>query len=139
MGQTPKKINSVETRGNYARLVYAALTLVLFVSLLAPTILCAVPTASMNTGEHECCKQMKEKCGDPSMSACCTIVPNTAAGTITVVEKSKEASGSDIQHAVMAYEDIVLATRSAFRLPPGETTSSPPISAPPNSLQVLRI
>src|SRR5689334_1710441 len=116
-----------------------AFTLVLVLTLLTPTILCAVPSASMNAAEHECCKHMKERCGDPSMSACCTIVPNTAVGTATA-EKSKPSLSSDIQHAVITYPDFAPPSNALLRVVRQYAEASSPPDLPAlGSTQILRI
>jgi hypothetical protein len=43
-------------------------------SLLAPTMTCAIPGAQMTAAEHSCCKQMMGKCGTmqmPVSHSCC--------------------------------------------------------------------
>src|ERR1700739_3922245 len=41
-------------------------------SLLAPVMACAVPSAQMTTSEQACCKQMHGKCGSmPMRHSCC--------------------------------------------------------------------
>ena len=41
-------------------------------SLLAPAMVCAVPSAQMSGSEQACCKQMHGKCGSMSMKhSCC--------------------------------------------------------------------
>ena len=119
------------------RWAQAALTLILFVSLLAPTILCAIPGAPLSADEHECCKYMKERCGDPSMSSCCAIVPNTALNAPLTDKASLPEY--DVQHAVVTYADIVVATPIAIPIDGEEVSSSPPPFPASSSIRVLRI
>jgi len=46
----------------------------LLLSLLAPTMACALPGAQMSAQEHACCKTMKGNCGSmrmPTTHSCC--------------------------------------------------------------------
>src|SRR4051794_37462861 len=46
----------------------------LLLSLLAPTMACALPNAQMTAQEHACCKKMKGNCGTmrmPATHSCC--------------------------------------------------------------------
>src|SRR5262245_44447812 len=50
---------------------FTFLILVVIASLLAPTLLCAMPAAPMNATEHQCCEHMAAKeCSEANLSAC---------------------------------------------------------------------
>jgi hypothetical protein len=118
---------------------HVALALAVLVSLLAPTVLCAVPTSALGPGEHDCCEQMKEMCQKPSMSACCTIVPNTALGSATLGEKSSFLPNTDIQHAAIAYANADLSAPLVTLDEWEESSFSPPRFPDSASIQILRI
>jgi hypothetical protein len=51
-----------------------AAALAVLLSLLSPTMVCAFPNAQMTPQEHNCCRQMKGRCGSLNMPAshnCC--------------------------------------------------------------------
>src|SRR3954471_17569321 len=51
-----------------------AIVVTLLLSLLAPTMACALPNAQMTAQEHACCKKMKGNCGSmrmPTTHSCC--------------------------------------------------------------------
>jgi hypothetical protein len=125
--------------GGFIPWAHATFTILLVVFFLAPTILCAVPGRSMSADEHECCKHMKERCGDPSISSCCAMVPNAALGTVTISETAASLPDHAIQQAVVAYADIVLPAQIASPTALADVTPSPPLSPTPTSIQVLRI
>src|SRR3954469_2359800 len=56
------------------RLRQLAVVLALVLSLLAPAMVCALPSAQMTPQEHACCKKMKGNCGNmrmPTSHSCC--------------------------------------------------------------------
>ena len=56
------------------RLHHLTLVLALILSLLAPTMVCALPNAQMTAQEHACCQKMKGNCGSmrmPASHSCC--------------------------------------------------------------------
>jgi hypothetical protein len=58
---------------------FGALVLLLVMSV-APAMACMVPAAQMNTQERECCRMMKDQCGQIGMSAsygCCQKTPQS--------------------------------------------------------------
>jgi hypothetical protein len=82
---------------------------------------------------------MSEKCGDPSMSACCAIVPNTALNTAKITEKSDPLPACAIHHAVVAHADAVLAMQIPLPGTRERVTCSPPLAPVSDSVQILRI
>src|SRR5690242_6616599 len=67
--------------------------LVVLLSLLAPTMACALPGSQMTAAEHACCRHMKGECGSmkmPTSHSCCqksvqvsqmSVVPQPESGT----------------------------------------------------------
>jgi hypothetical protein len=58
---------------------FGALVLLLVMSV-APAMACMVPDAQMSTQERECCRMMKDQCGQIGMSAshgCCQKTPQS--------------------------------------------------------------
>jgi hypothetical protein len=106
--------------------------------LLTPTILCAIPNASMTPDEHACCEQMMGECGRDSLSSCCAIVPNAAIGIATPVEKSLSISGQ-IEHAVISFTEAPLTVLAAAAPLEVDLQSSPPGLQAPRTIQILRI
>jgi len=54
--------------------------LLLLMSCLAPAMACMVPDAQMSTQERDCCRTMKDQCGQMEMPAshgCCQTTPQT--------------------------------------------------------------
>src|SRR6266853_1190074 len=57
--------------------------LIVLSSLLAPTMLCLIPGATMTPAEAECCRQMASNCGDVQMPhACCKIISPTGESSL---------------------------------------------------------
>jgi hypothetical protein len=106
--------------------------------LLAPTILCAIPNASMTPDEHACCEQMMGECGRDSMSSCCTIVPNTSVGKVTPTEKSAPIS-EQIEQAAIRFAEPPQPAPSPGAQFATDLQSSPPGLDARHSIQILRI
>ena len=127
-------------RKGLARRRLAIITVVL-ASLLAPSLLCAVPAAPMSTAEHECCRHMKmtQDCGETNMSACCTpVIPNVGIANPAVTKKVPALSSGTVEYAAVE----VFEFGSAIGTASGRmdlASFSPPLLATSGSIQVLRI
>lgn len=120
------------------RLSHLAMILALVLSMLAPTMACALPNAQMTAQEKACCRMMKGHCGSmhmPASHGCC--------------QKSMQANHLDaVQPQSISVQTIavgaVLPSLTIFnhrvsvleRISPQQP--SPPIS-PPSTVSVLRI
>ena len=54
--------------------------LLLFMSCLAPAMACMIPDAQMTTQERDCCRIMKDQCGQlemPASHGCCQTTPQS--------------------------------------------------------------
>lgn len=117
---------------------HLTVVLALILSLLAPTMACALPNAQMTAQEHACCKKMKGNCGSmrmPASHSCC--------------QQSIQADNFDAvqpeSFSVPAVAAIaVLPSRTSFDFHAltyecvAPLQHSPPIS-PPGTVSVLRI
>jgi hypothetical protein len=122
------------------RLRHLAVVLGLILSLLAPTMVCALPNAQMTAQEHACCKEMKGKCGSmrmPASHSCCR--ESIQAGHFNAVQPESISVPSAVAVAVLP---STMAFDFDLRSPGFEQISrnqnSPPIS-PPSVVSVLRI
>src|SRR5712671_3067416 len=63
--------------------------LIVLSSLMAPTMLCLIPGATMTPAEAECCRQMASNCGDAQMPhACCKIISPTGESSLIAQARS---------------------------------------------------
>lgn len=106
--------------------------------LLTPTILCAIPNASMTPDEHACCEQMMGECGRDSLSSCCAIVPNISIGTVTPTEKSATIA-EHADYTVISFAEAPQPSLSLGAQFATDFQSSPPVLYAPQSIQILRI
>ena len=115
----------------------AAIFGVVVMSLLGPTLLCAIPNAAPST--EDCCLHMKQECGKANMSACCTLIAsNVFVATPALTKKSPTLSASALEHAVLEIAEIVAPVRG-LSMPVESQGSGPPRLPSPSSIQVLRI
>jgi hypothetical protein len=120
------------------RLRHLAFVLALVLSLLAPTMACALPNARMTPQEHACCQKMKGNCGSmrmPASHGCCqqsmqvnhfdAVRPESASVPAAVVI-AVLPSPATFDLRSLSFERVSLKQHS------------PPISPPP-TVSVLRI
>lgn len=115
--------------------IFTAFVAVLLV--LTPTMLCAMPVASMNVAEHECCKHMlkADDCSKANMSSCCVTVPADTGLALTDLTKKSVSSPVEAEVATFnAFQALPVFSPSIET----QTHGSPPH---PDSayLQILRI
>ena len=118
---------------------YSVIALLILFSLLAPTLLCAVPAAPMSAAGEDCCKHMgsAKDCTEAGMSACCMAVPQTIAAPVPATQKAPAPSLGAMQYAVVS-TFARIDTPSLSNLEKQADSSSPP-GLIPDSIQVLRI
>jgi hypothetical protein len=116
------------------QLHHLTVVLTLILSLLAPTMVCALPNAQMTASEHACCKKMKGDCGGmrmPASHSCCQ--PSMQANNFDAVQPESASAAV-----------AVLPSPTIFNLPSLSLERvrlqqhSRPISPPP-TVSVLRI
>src|SRR3954463_12497225 len=117
---------------------HLAVVLALVLSLLAPTMACALPNAQMTVQEHACCQKMKGKCGSmrmPASHSCCQ--PRIQTGHFEALQPESASVPVISFHAVLP-----LLSRFDLRPVTCERVSwpqhSPPVSPPPTR-SVLRL
>jgi hypothetical protein len=123
---------------NGSTLQKALWVLLISASLLAPTLLCAVPLSPLNVSEMDCCQHMNQQdCGKANMSSCCTpIAPNLAFETPTVAKRVF----TEVLTSVDVNSDVTVATMLLKTMRPDDSQgSSPPTSHTGSPFQVLRI
>jgi hypothetical protein len=121
------------------RLGQLGIVWVVFLSLLAPAMACAVPNAPMTAQEHACCRQMKGMCesaGMPASHSCCH--KDTQANHLQVAHPGQLA----FQHAVTVADIppspvLCIAPPLTFEQI-AQPKHSLPVS-PPTAISVLRI
>src|SRR5438128_946221 len=129
-----------QAQGSRLSFAYIATIFLTFASLLAPTLLCAVPATPMNAAERECCLQMRtaRDCGQANMSDCCTpVAPNVAVEAPAVMKTSPALTGATLHHVAVVL-DFVPAIRLVSSRIELQDSSPPPLTIPA-SIQVLRI
>src|SRR5678815_1697182 len=113
-------------------------TVVAFLFLITPTMLCAMPMTSMNMAEHECCKHMRsaDDCSRANMTSCCATIPTDTG--LVLPELMKNPVGSSPIQAEAATFNPFQASPVFSPLIETHTHGSPP---QPDSayLQILRI
>jgi hypothetical protein len=120
------------------RLHHLSVVLALILSLLAPTMACALPNAQMTAQEHACCQKMKGNCGSmrmPASHSCCQ--QNMQANHLDAVQPESASVPVAAAIAVLPSPTIFDLRSLSFervRL----QQHSPPISPPP-TVSVLRI
>jgi len=113
-------------------------TVVAFLFLITPTMLCAMPMTSMNMAEHECCKHMRnvDDCSKANMDSCCVTVPMNT-GLVLPELTSKAVVSSPIEADVAIFNVFEAAPVFGPLIGP-RTFESPPLPAAAQ-VQVLRI
>ena len=67
---------------------YLIVGLIVVSSLLAPSMVCLIPGASLTSAEAECCRQMGSNCGDIQMPhSCCKI--SSPNGELRLIAQAK--------------------------------------------------
>lgn len=120
------------------RLRHLAVVLGLILSLLAPTMVCALPNAQMTAQEHACCKEMKGKCGSmrmPASHSCCR--ESIQAGHFSAVQPESISVPAVVAIAVLP-SPMAFDLRSPGFEQINRNQNSPPVS-PPSAVSVLRI
>jgi hypothetical protein len=116
-----------------------AAVLVLLLSLLAPTMVCALPGSQMTPAERACCRHMKDECGQMKMPAshgCCQ--KNPEASRVDAVQPHSSSFHqalfftADLPQIAFHYVPVLISQR-IVQLDP-----SPPLSDT-SSTAVLRI
>src|SRR5690242_3332793 len=96
------------------------------VSLLAPVMACAVPSAQMNASEQACCKHMRGRCGSmPMQHSCCKSTPDKSdlPGTLAVAPLSVTHAAAPVVLALPMNANAVLPQPSALHV---DSSESPP-------------
>ncbi len=120
------------------RLHHLTVVLALILSLLAPTMACALPNAQMTAQEHACCQKMKGNCGSmrmPASHSCCQ--PSMQANHFDAVQPESTSAPAAAAVAVLPSPTIFNFPSLSFERVPLQQ-HSPPISPPP-TVSVLRI
>lgn len=117
-----------------------ALIYTICLSLIAPAMACAIPSAHLTSAERACCRQMKTQCGNMNMPAshgCChkdlpTSGYLSAIPTSITHNAALQVVASGVL-PVIQFPDLVVA-----REPVSRHESALPQS-PPASISILRI
>jgi hypothetical protein len=114
--------------------------LLVLLSLLAPTMACALPGSQMTAAEHACCRQMKGECGSmkmPASHSCCQKTAQVSQmGAVPQPESGTKSPAISI--AAVVPESPVLETPTLVYHPLAKPNDSPPGYAVP-TFSVLRI
>src|SRR3954451_3015787 len=115
-----------------------AVVLALVLSLLTPTVACALPSAQMTAQEHTCCKAMKGKCSSmrmPASHSCCQ--PSIQTTHFDAVQP-ESVSGPMLAILAVLPSATLFNPRSLTDEHVSPPEQSPP-SSPPLTVSVLRI
>ncbi len=115
------------------------LALSLLLSMLMPTMLCAVPNGRMTPAEHSCCRQMKGQCGGMNMPAshnCCH--RDIQAGHVDAVQ-FKSASYHPTLAVICALPPASSFVHTLVLYQSGKAPEHSPPGSPPSVASVLRI
>lgn len=106
-------------------------------ALLAPSVLCAVPTAS-SPAEHQCCQHMRaEDCAKTNMSGCCpTLVPSVLLGLPELTKKFSVSPISDLAPLSVWDSRVAAVVLAAIEL--RQELKSPPLTLT-KAIEVLRV
>src|SRR6476619_7037984 len=110
----------------------------LLLSLLAPTMACALPNAQMTAQEHACCKKMKGNCGSmrmPTTHSCCQ--QSVRANHLDAIQP--ESVSVPVAPLVAVLPSVTLFHPTFLD---EERLSAPqhsPPTSPPHAVSVLRI
>jgi len=110
------------------------------VSLLAPVMACAVPSAQMSPSEQACCKHMRGRCGSmPMQHSCCKSTPDKSdlPGTLAIAPLKVSHAAAVVVLALPMDANAVLPPSSALGVDSSE--SPPSSSAISRQTLVLRI
>ena len=119
------------------RLHHLTLVLALILSLLAPTMVCALPNAQMTAQEHACCQKMKGNCGSmrmPASHSCCQQSMRAQFDAVQPESVSVPAAAAIAVLPSPTTFDLRSPSFERVRLP----QHSPPIFSPP-TVSVLKI
>ena len=112
----------------------------MLLSLLAPTMVCALPGSQMTAAEHACCRQMKGNCGSmkmPAKHSCCQKSAQVGQGG-AVLQPESGTYYPAISIAAVVPESQVLEIPTLFCHPLAKPNDSPPGYAV-STFSVLRI
>jgi len=112
-------------------------TVVAFLFLITPTMLCAMPMTSMNMAEHECCKHMRsaDDCSKANMTSCCATVP-TDTGLVLPELTKNPVESAPIQGELVTFNAIQASPISL--LIGTHSFGSPPLPVPAH-IEIFRI
>jgi hypothetical protein len=120
------------------RLRHTISSILLVLSLLAPTMACAMPSAQMDAAEQACCKQMGGGCGSMRMQhSCCRSTFDKGTSQLQQAVEPWSHSGfttTSIPVPVHSFRMVQTESRDSFA-----SGSSPPPEAHPGAIQILRV
>lgn len=107
-------------------------------SLLAPTMACAMPAAQMNASEQACCKKMGGACGSMRMQhSCCRSTLDKSTSQLQKAVEPWSHSGftaTSIPVSVRSFRIVRTESRDFFA-----ANWSPPPEAHLGAVQILRV